>query len=269
MKNKEKKDNLLSFLDKKKIINKKKQNQFKSSSYSIDKERDELDKKIYIDKIENESDRLDAENFILDKKIDNAKEKNKLANYQTAIELNEKISENKKSKIKRILKEGKKMAKRSRNAGFISAITTCFGLCKFESNIEDKIFICFSTLFGAYLINEQSKGLEEYAEDFFEKDKKNYALSFSKIIAISCYMTFSIITNIHFWNKYYNGFSLITFSVLFDLISLINAFESYQKLNLRFNKNTKDDINKVFDEEKNNNEEKENETPDTLNAENF
>lgn len=269
MKKRENNDNLLSFLDKKRIIKKKKQNQFDSSSYNVDKERDELNKKIYIDKIENEADRLDAENFILDKKIDNAKEKNRLANYQTAIDLNEKIAENKKSKIERILKDGKKMAKRSRNAGFISAITTCFGLCKFEGKIEDKIFVCAATLFGAYLINEQSKGLEEYAEDFFEKDKKNYALSFSKIIAISCYMTFSIVTNINFWTKYYSGFSLITFSVLFDLLSLINAFESYQKLNLRFNEDTKNDINNVFDEEKNNSEEKENETQDELNAGNF
>lgn len=269
MKNKEKKDNLLSFLDKKKIINKKRKNQFKSNSYYVDKEKEELDTKIFVDKVENECERLDAENFILDKKIDNAKEKNKLANYQTAIDLNEKIAENKKMSIKRILKQGKKKAKKSVFSCLVSAITTCIALCLTNTIVPVKIFLCIATCAAAVLVNSQISGLPCYVENFFEKDKKNYSITYSNIILILAYTAYSIKTNIMFWKNFFEGIELIIFSGIFDLISIILAYESYMYLNLAFNQKTKNNINKVFDEEKNNNEEKENETPDELNAGNF
>lgn len=258
MKKKEQKDNLLSFMDRKRIAKKKRKTQFTSKTYGVDKEKKELDTQIYIDDINNQSERIEAENMMLQKKIDNASERNKLANFESAIDFNNTIATNRRSRIKKILREGKRIANRSRNASLISAATTCFGLCQSEGNIESKIFICISTLYGAYLINKQSSGLAEYAENFFEKDKKGYALSFTKMLAISGYMTFSIITNVMFWNKYYTGYSLLTFSVLFDLVSLINAFESYQKLNLLFNRKTRKEINECFEKEKNKKENQEN-----------
>lgn len=250
-------DVILNIRDQKGIYKKRQENQKKQNLYSVSKESNEIDTEIYLDNLENESKKLDAETSVIKLRIKNAKNNNLLGRVNRALDMNGMINENKKKDITKVKKRGKKFNRSSTTLGVISALTTVIGLgIENYNNISNliifalvQLFITIAIIFAALKINEQIKSIVDFSDKFYQKKSlRKTTLLIGKAVAISVYTAFSIKTNISFWGQFFDTAGTWLFSILFDGLSIITAVESDTCLNLDFNKKYKDEINEVFDD---------------------
>lgn len=250
-------DVVLNIRDQKGIYRKRQENQKKQNLYSVSKESNEIDTEIYLDNLENESKKLDAETSVIKLRIKNAKNNNLLGRVNRALDMNGMINENKKKDITKVKKRGKKFNRSSTTLGIISALTTVIGLgIKNYNKIPNliifalvQLFITIAIIFAALKINEQIKSIVDFSDKFYQKKNlRKTTLLIGKMITISVYTAFSIKTNITFWGQFFDTAETWLFSILFDGLSIITAVESDTCLNLDFNKKYRDEINEVFDD---------------------
>lgn len=250
-------DVVLNIRDQKGIYRKRQENQKKQNLYSVSKESNEIDTEIYLDNLENESKKLDAETSVIKLRIKNAKNNNLLGRVNRALDMNSMINESKKKDIPNIKKRAKKFSRASSALGIVSALTTVIGLGieNFSKStnvvifILQQIFITIAILFAAVKINDQIKTVTDFSDKFYQKKNlRKTTLLIGKIVVISVYTAFSIKTNITFWSQFFDDAGTWLFSILFDLLGIITAIESNTYSNLDFNEKYKNEINEVFDD---------------------
>ena len=237
------------------------ENDKKSKLYAVDKESKKLDNKIYLDDLKNEGERLDAECSVTEQRIRNAKNTAKLGKLDRAIEFNETITSNQKRDISDIQDRAVKFSKSSSSLGIISGLTTCvsLGLWLWSKKLVmaifviETIFITIAVLFAAKKVNDQVKTLSSFCSKFNQKkDKRKNIILIGKIISILCYTSFSIWTNVTFWNQFFDPFGTYLFSFIFDFLSILLAVEADVYSDLEFNDKYVNEINLVFDSGENN-----------------
>lgn len=250
-------DVILDIKDQKGIYKKRQENQKKQNLYSVSKESNEIDTEIYLDNLENESKKLDAETSVIKLRIKNAKNNNLLGRVNRALDMNGMINENKKKDIDKVKKRGKKFNRSSTALSIISALTTVVGLgIENYNKISNliiftlvQLFITIAIIYASLKINDQVKTLTDFSDKFYQKkNRKKTVILFGKMFMISAYTAFSIKTNVTFWGQFFDTARTWLFSILFDGLSIITAVESDTCLNLDFNKKYKDEINEVFDD---------------------
>lgn len=261
-------DVVLDIKDQKGIYKKRQENQKKQNLYSVSKESNEIDTEIYLDNLDNESRKLDAETSVIKLRIKNAKNNALLGKVNRALDMNSMINENKKKDIPNIQKRAKKFDRASSSLGVISALTTCIsvGITQFKSNTDivifilQQVFISTAIIYAAIKINDQIKSISDFSDKFYhKKNRRKITVMIGKVFVITIYTSFSIITNIVFWSQFFDKVGTYMFSFLFDFLSIILAVESNIYFNLDFNKKYCDEINEVFDDFEN--EDDENEEP--------
>ncbi|MBQ2408182.1 MAG: hypothetical protein II309_02000 [Bacilli bacterium] len=249
-------DVVLNIKDRKGIYQKRQENFKKQSLYDVSKESNNIDTEIYLDNLENESRKLDAETSVIGMRIENARNNTLLGKVNRALEMNDMINDIKKKDIPNIIKKAKKFCNSSKVLSIISALTTVIGVGIDRYNkstnifvfVLEQTFITIAVLYIAAKINDQIKTITCFADKFFEKKniKKIVTLA-GKIFFISAYTAFSIKTNVTFWSQFFGTAETWLFSILFDGLSIYTAIESDTYSNLDFNENYIDEINEALE----------------------
>lgn len=240
-----KKESLLNKMDVREINNRKRKIEKEKEIYKTRKEKNNLNAQIEIDKISSESSKLDAMNNIAPKKIKNARTENQLAQLDRAINFNKKINENQMLEIKRTVKRGKRFKRISVIASVISAGTTCLGI--HGSMVTWMYFICCAfIIFAAIAINMSINSTVEYVKKFF-KGKFDVGFVTFKALLVVGYTSYSIDTNFDFWSRYLSGISVVLFALIFDGIAIEKSIEGEKLLNLEYNSEYKDEVNKIME----------------------
>lgn len=241
-----KENSLLNKLDIKEINNRKRRTEKAKELYKANKEKNNLNAQIEIDKISSESSKLDAMNNIAPKKIKNARTENQLSQLERAIGFNKTINENHKREIKRTLKRGKRFKRISMIASIVSAVTTCLGINGMMENWMYYI-CCGMIIFCAIAVNMNINSTVEFIKKFFS-GKADASLLSLKLILVVGYTTYSIMTNFDFWQTYLTGISVVMFALIFDVIAIEMSIEGEKLINLEYNQKYKDEINEIMSE---------------------
>ena len=249
-------DVVLTQKDQKHIYKKKQENDKKSKLYDVTKESKKIDNKIYLDNLQDEGERLDAECAITEQRIRNAKNNARLGRLDRAIDFNEAITENQKQDIKSIKERACKFSKGSTATGVVSAITTCISIgittYKNQSNfviwLITTIFSCVAIIFASIWANAEVKSLISFKDKFYSRNKKeSMFIMGGKMFIILAYTIYSIWTNFAFWDLFFDEFGSTLFSIFFDITSIILAFEADKYFSLEFNDRYVNEINLAFE----------------------
>ena len=243
---KKKDETLLNRFDIFKIRNRNRKNELSKELYKSEKEHSQLNTQIELDKIGFESDKIDALNQFASKKVTNAKMNAKLAKLDRAIEFQNTLNQNDLVEIKNTKKRAKKFKRGSLITGIVSAITTCIGIGVTASGVW--LFQCVAIIVACVYVNREINTLVSFKDRFFNGTRFDKLLLAGKSLIICSYTSYSIATNFSFWKNYFNGIGLVMFSVIFDLLSLMFAFENNKYENLEYSESYLEKINSVFDE---------------------